>query len=184
MIPEKAKSPTNSLSWCKNIKVFNYLLSTIKKLGIKFNDEGMVYTFENSLENGNFKLAKQLLRLNRRFNIYLPAAFMSSSPKTLKFILTNLTDRQIDNYVGVISNKEVAYYMIDRFSDDEYDQADVIFRSWKAFTPQEYVELIIDYMGCVTVEERDRIIDTYLKYGEYYAAKVFFEEVPVCDEKK
>ncbi len=45
-----------ALSWCKNIKVFNTLLTVIKSLNVEYEDIANILHY--ALRNGNFKLAK------------------------------------------------------------------------------------------------------------------------------
>lgn len=88
-----------------------------------------------------------------------------------------------------IGNKYVLYKILDGIMsnnvniNDENANNRTILASFAAFSknPHEYVNLIMDYMGCINKDEIRNLNYHLLKSGEYYMAKVVDEEVMISD---
>ncbi len=168
------------LSYCKNIKILNTVLDGLQKLNIFFGPDDTIEVFALALSNSNFRLAEELLKLNSHLKSYLNFAFTAKSARTLNFIVKNFTTDEIMAYNGSIYNKDVTYYMLNQ-TNDEKKELYIIMNSCFAFKPHEYIDLIMNYVGCITKKDQMMLIRRALISNKWFLGKVLREEMPVCE---
>ncbi len=173
--------PAEILALSSSYKKLNKIISAYQDLNYDVDISNMEDVVKAALINSNFRLAKRILNEYPELDQIstLRLAFYSKSSKALKFIKAYISKRDIMNYSGEIMNRDVINYVLSVAS--ERHQNTIIFNSFNVFKPYEYVNLIEEYMGCITARERDALVGNIFRSGKFYMAKVVISEIVICD---
>ncbi len=173
-----------NLSYCNSLFSLKKILKAISR---PENDDDIIWlNIINGAIVNNMSLAKEILHKNPKLKKYIYDYNIkaSKSPNIIDFIHEYLDiDSVAANSIGSnYENKILVNYILDTYSDDSIVVHNIILKSERAFKPYEYVNLLIDYMGCITSKEKKDIIIDMLNAGQYYKIKVLLENISVCYE--
>ncbi len=176
---------SNALSYAKSLK----FLDSIKKLTTM--DLGTDYTIlRKAISNGNYKLATQLYNKMESgdgldfgdIQSFAKTAIKSPYPQSLQFIRTTLGyGNDYANIFNIIGNKYVFEKLFSQ-SDDKL-QNEMIFASYSIFKPYEYVNLILERIGCLKLSELNALIIKMLYKGYWSMTTIIQREMSVCDDQ-
>ncbi len=182
-----------ALGNAKSLKFVNKVLLEVS--GYKYDrlsNGEKISLLDSALLVGNFKLAQEIIdKYGGVFAEYysgapyILTALRSKSPYSLNFIKNNgVSIKNLTDYNDTVGTRKLVYKLLNIIDEDNI--FNFLSNQITTFSnhPYEYVNLIRDYFGCITKRERNSIVDFMLEGGAHYMAKVFLEEVAICDERE
>ncbi len=168
------------LACAKSMSVVNKLKSVI---GTSPPD---MLILQCAVEYGNYKIAKYYFKFLNIRNRYQTRHLFRKiiNNKYAQVFFWDFLQPFIKEYINInmyyhnVGNKIVFDKLFDILNDEL--RTDMILDSPFIFKPYEYVELIMETMGCVSRVELLDIVNRLLEYGEYYRASILREELIVC----
>ncbi len=184
---------TEAIALAKSFASYKICKWTADVQGLRFEGAKKNDLFNKIVLKANFTLAVEIInyyksKKSKKRNPAkangIRAALKSKSNQSLKFIrdIYNgspllLRYYDIEHNIG---NKDVLYEMIS--GEPRRYQYSVLLASYMTFRPHEYIDVILKYLRCVIESDKNTIISNMLKIGEFYRAKLFSENIPICGD--
>jgi hypothetical protein len=170
-----------AIAHAANYKLYYTLLKAAENMKYTNNYIQRENIINRMLSYGSLELAQEIMTKYNPMRIDIFKALASYRTDSLDFVRMYYKDEEIAKsyFSSYIGNRETVFELLN-ISENEDSEIFVLTKSFKAFGPYEYVDLLIERVGCITEFTFRQIIYRLKKDGEDYMVKVFEEEMPVC----